>query len=435
MPQRECQEGWIRTYLTYTKPQQSPTIFHTWTALSTIASAMRRRCWIDRSFYILYPNLYVILVSESGIGMKSTAIKIGTNTFLAKAVPDLTIMRGAITVKFLIDWMSQAISKSPDQTAEVTIFCEEFKVFAKGLYADSGIIENLTKLYDGGVWEYGTGGSGIYKVEKPCINLLAASTPEWLTTGSAADFIGGGFSSRITPVAILTDEKQVANPKKVPLSAELEKKLITDLNQISQLGGPFFVTKEAEDFFERWYLVRDKYKNPDQRLKGFYSKKHDLVLKAAMSISVSINDDMVITEEHIESALALLGKIELTMPYAYQGVAWGERAKFQDKVLGKINEVGIIQHSKLLEAFHYCMTGDDLRAIIHTLTEEDKIAFDRVATSGRAKIIYVTEAYIREQCKKEGEDVIKKKFSVCCQSRPEWFETIKEKKNGKEKTK
>jgi hypothetical protein len=367
--------------------------------------------------------------------MKSSAAKIGVN-ILKKAIPDIALMKGKLTTGYLIDWMLQAQTKSPDGTAEVTIFASEFKVFAKGVYADSSLIEDLTDLYDCDAFEYRTKGQGIYKIEKPCINLQACSTPEWLTTGSAADFIGGGFSSRIIPIAIVADEKQVANPKKIPLSDEIERKLLADLLQISQLSGPFFVTKEAEDLFERWYLVRDKYKNADQRLKGYYSKKHTMVHKIAMSISASINDDMVITEEHIESALSLLGKIELTMPYAYQGVAWGEKAKFQDKVWAKISEVGMIQHAKLLEAFHYCMTGDDLRAIIHTLVDEDKVGYDRLATAGRTKVIYVTEAYIREQCKKEGKDVIKKQFSVCLQSHPEWFEPVpppaKDKKNGKE---
>jgi hypothetical protein len=392
---------------------------------------MRRRCWLERGgFYILYPNLYTILVSESGVGMKSTAIKIGTNAFLSQAVPDLVIMRGKLTMGYLVDWMAQAQAKNPDKLAEVSVHCSEFKVFAKGAYSDSGLIEDLTDLYDCGAFEYRTKNQGIYVIEKPCVNILAASTPEWLTTGSAADFIGGGFSSRIIPVAILTDEKQVGHPKKISLSDDIEKKLIADLNRISQLTGPFFETQEAIEFFDKWYLVRDKYKNPDQRLKGYYSKKHTMVHKVAMAISASINDDMVITEEHIESALALLGKIELTMPYAYQGVAWGEKAKFQDKVLGKINEVGMIQHAHLLSAFHYCMTGDDLKAIIHTLVDEEKIGYDRIATQGRTKVIYVTEGYIREQCKKEGEDVTKKKFSVCWQSHQEWFEQIKEKKKG-----
>ena len=387
---------------------------------------------MDRSFYILYPNLYVILVSDSGVGMKSTAFKIGIK-LLEKAVPDIAVMKGKLTTGYLIDWMQQTMAKNPGGLAELTIFASEFKVFTKGVYSDSSLMEDLTDIYDCGTFEYRTKGQGIYKIEKPCINLSACSTPEWFITGSAADFIGGGLSSRIIPVAILADEKQVANPKKILMSDEIERKLMVDLQQMSQLTGAFFVTKEAEDFFEKWYLVRDKYKNPDMRLKGYFSKKHDLVYKVAMILSASSNDDLVITEDHIESALSLLGKIELTMTHAYQGVAWGEKAKFQDKVLGKIQENGMIQHAKLLEAFHYCMTGDDLKAIIKTLTEEEKIGYDRVATTGRPKVVYVTEEFIREQCKKEGVDQTKIKFGVCFQLRQEWFEGVKEKKNGKEK--
>lgn len=432
MPQRACKNGWIRDYIEYTKPQQSPTIFHTWSALSTIASVLRRRCWIYRNFYTVYPNLYVILVSDSGVGMKSTALDIGTD-LLKKAIPDLAIMRGKLTIGYLVDWMTQTQAKQPDKFAEVTVHCSEFKVFARGAYANSGLIEDLTDLHDCGPFEYRTKNQGIFIIEKPCINLRAASTPEWLTTGSAADFIGGGFSSRIVPVSILKDEKQVANPKKTPLSHELEASLIADLIQISLLKGPFFVTKEADDFFEQWYNVRDKYRSSDQRLKGYFSKKHTMVHKIAMSISASINDDMVITEDHIESALALLGKVELTMPFAYQGVAWGEKAKFQDKVLMKIIESGIIQHSKLLEYFHYCMTGDDLKSIIHTLVDEEKIGYDRVPTAGRPKVLYVTEEYIREQCKKEGVEVTKNLYRTCYQSRPEWFEVAKKEKKGEVK--
>src|SRR4030043_2427583 len=134
--------------------------------------------------------------------------------------------------------MAQAAAKHPKGNAEVTIFCEEFKVVAKGLYADSALIENLTKLYDGGKWDYMTKGRGTYLIEHPCINMLAASTPEWLTTGSAADFIGGGFSSRIVPVALLKDEKLIAWPDKTPVIQTMEPGLISDLSQIGKLEGP-----------------------------------------------------------------------------------------------------------------------------------------------------------------------------------------------------
>ncbi len=429
MPTRECTRGWIAEYLDYTRPQQSPTIFHTWTAISTIGSALRRRVWLDRSYYILHPNLYTILISPPGIGMKTSAIKIGTE-ILAKAVPDLAIMRGALTIGYLAEWMQQAGSKHPKGDAEVTVFCEEFKVFSKGLYAESGLIENLTKLYDCGVFDYRTKGQGIYIVERPCVNILAAATPETLSSGQASEFIGGGFSSRIVPVALVKDEKLVANPKKPPTNVEMETKLLHDLTQISQLSGPFFATKGSEDLFEKWYIAKEKYQMPDQRMSGYYAKKQTLVWKVAMILSTSLNDDLVITEEHIESALALLGKLELTIPFAFQGVAWGEQAKFQDRVLGKILDTGCIEHSTLLSFFHYCMTGANLKEIIHTLFDENKICCERVATRGKPKVVYVTEEFIKKEVEKEGLAKVKQQYPSTWANHPEWFEPVVGKKNG-----
>lgn len=385
---RECKTGFINQYIAYTRPQQSPTLFHTWTAISTIASTLRRRVWIEWDYLQIYPNLYTILVSASGIGNKSTAIKIGTERILRKAMPDLAIMRGKLSMPYLIEWMNVAQSKNPDKLAEVTIHCSEFKVFARGAYSDSGLIEDLTDLYDCGPFEYRLKNSPISIVEKPCINIIAASTPEWLTTGSAADFIGGGFSSRIVPVALLKDEKSISRPKMTQIERDLEAALIIDLNTISKLTGPFLMIQDADKYFDDWYKVRTKYQNPDQRMAGYYAKKHTLVLKVAMILSVSINDDLVITEDHIESALQLLGKLELNIPFAFQGVAWGEQAKFQDKVMMKIQTEKEIGHAELLQHFHYCMTGNDLKQIIQTLLDEDRIEFERRTTTGRQKLVY-----------------------------------------------
>jgi len=395
---RECKRGFINQYIDYTKPQQSPTLFHTWTAISTVASVLRRRVWIDRGYYTLYPNLYMILVSASGVGMKSTAIKIATEGLLPKAIPDLTIMRGKLTMKYLVDWMAQAQNKNPDKYAEVTIFCSEFKVFARGAYADSGLIEDLTHLYDNGPYEYRTGGQGVYIVEKPCINLIAASTPEWLTTGSAADFIGGGFSSRIVPVALLKDEKLISWPEKTQVEKDLEGGLIGDLATIGKLSGSFLVTQDAKDYFDHWYKNKEKYQQSDDRMKGYYSKKHDLILKVAMSLSASLSDDLVITDDHIESAMSLLGKMELNIPFAFQGVAWGEQAKFQDKVLTTIKTAGEIAHSDLLRKFHYCMSGGDLKIIIQTLCDEDIITYERKSVGGKVKLIYTYKGDKNGKC-------------------------------------
>jgi hypothetical protein len=346
---------------------------------------------MDRSFYTLYPNLFIILVSDSGVGAKSTAIKIpvsaASGQILVKAIPDINIMRGKLTPGYLVDWMCQAATKHPNGDAELTILASEFKVFSSGAY-ESSLVKDLTDLFDNGAFEYRTKNAGVYKVDRPCINLLAASTPEWLTTGRASDFIGGGFSSRIIPVAITSEEKPPSWPEKPPSSIDIESKLVADLGEIGQLSGPFFVTTEAKQFIVKWAKIRHKYQSEDQRLKGYYSKKEDMVLKLSMILSASLSSDMVVTEQHMEMGIALLAKLEQTMSFAYQGVAWGEQAKYQDKVLQTIKDAGAIDHSKLLRKYHHCMTGKDLKEIITTLIDEDEILYCIDKVGGKTKVAY-----------------------------------------------
>ena len=70
-------KGFIESYMAYTSGQESPTDFHYWTAVSTLSSAVGRNVWLDRGYYKLYPNHYVILVAGSALSRKSSAINIG----------------------------------------------------------------------------------------------------------------------------------------------------------------------------------------------------------------------------------------------------------------------------------------------------------------------------------------------------------------------
>ena len=386
---RLCTKGWIGTYVDYTQNQQSPTCFHLWTSLATIAAIMGRRTWIDRGFYTLYPNLYIILVAPSGVGCKSTALNIGVRNFLVKANPTAAVMQGKLTIPYLIDFMASLQNKNPKANAEVTIVCGEFKTFAQGIQSDSGLIADLTHIYDcPDPWEYRSKGQGIYTIPRVCVNLFAASTPEWLTTGSAADFIGGGFSSRIIPVALQANEREIAWPTKSQAAKELEDKLVEDLKDIAKLDGPFLVIQEARDYFEDWYKNRNKLMMNDQRMAGFYSKKHDMVLKVAMALSASASSDMVVTKEHIHTALALFVNIEKMMPFAYQGVAWSEESKFHDKIIAEIAQKGEISHTDLMKSFRYCVSGEDMKKILATLIDTDEIGYRKEGSTGRQKMIY-----------------------------------------------
>ena len=78
---------WIKAYLDYTKASESPDSFHFWTAVSTLAGALRRRVWQDQLLFQWIPNFYIVFVAPAGIATKSTTLNFGMN--LLEKVPDV----------------------------------------------------------------------------------------------------------------------------------------------------------------------------------------------------------------------------------------------------------------------------------------------------------------------------------------------------------
>src|SRR6516164_4535938 len=71
--------NWLKSYMQYTRDSESPTTFHFWTGVSTLAGALRRRVWIDMRKFQWTPNFYIILVGPQGVAAKSTSISMGMN--------------------------------------------------------------------------------------------------------------------------------------------------------------------------------------------------------------------------------------------------------------------------------------------------------------------------------------------------------------------
>ena len=117
-------------------------------------------------YYNLYPNLYVVLVSDSGVGMKSTAMDLGVR-LLDEAKIGADILRGKITPARLVQRLEMSAKKDAKMLkdyglleegghgrSELFVYAREFRVFLKGVIIDSTLVEDLTDLYDCGKFEY-----------------------------------------------------------------------------------------------------------------------------------------------------------------------------------------------------------------------------------------------------------------------------------------
>ena len=61
---RRIKDSWIREYLRCTENTESPSMFHLWVGISTIASVIDRDVYVNQGYFKIYPNLYIILVAR-----------------------------------------------------------------------------------------------------------------------------------------------------------------------------------------------------------------------------------------------------------------------------------------------------------------------------------------------------------------------------------
>src|SRR5213080_4652355 len=88
-------ESFLDLYMAYTNAQESPELFHLWVGTTILASALGRKCFINRGYYRLFPNLFTILVAGSAKCRKSTAINLGVR--LLDGIDTTKIVSGKIT--------------------------------------------------------------------------------------------------------------------------------------------------------------------------------------------------------------------------------------------------------------------------------------------------------------------------------------------------
>ena len=322
--QRRLSSGWLQAYLQYTSGQESPSKFHFFAGLSILAGAVRRHIFLDRGYYTLYPNIYVVLVAGSAICRKSTACNIAID-FLYN-LEQKHIFHGQASMQGLLDFMANmkhhycAGKKTQDSSAFV--YSDELHVLLSGRSYTEDLIKIFTDFYSGKKeWDYKLKET-VLTVRNCSPSILAASTPVWLAKALPPELMEAGLTGRMFFV-YENRGKRIAHPK--PPSTKLKDALQHDLQHISNLEGEFFWEEEAKDAFATWYESLDM--NYDQDiLASYYARKPDHALKLAMLFSVNESDDLRITLRHWTRALQCLDEVEVNARHAYQYMGTNEAA-------------------------------------------------------------------------------------------------------------
>jgi hypothetical protein len=362
---------------------ESARSFHKWTALSVIASCLRKKVFLGIGRINIYPNMYVVFVGPPGEPRKSQAISFGTE-FLSQ-IPDIITSADAITPQALIEDLEKSAidEQMPDgstyQHASLTITSKEFESFIGAKKDNTTMITYLTDLFDAQKipWKYRTKHAGNNVIPSVFLNLLAATTPESIASSLPSSAIGTGLTSRIMFIWADKRAKTVCYPEETPEEIILKEKLLKDLYLISRMVGEFQFSTDCRGRFKEWY---DNY-SPNSRTRickdnaftGWYARKPLYILKLAIIYSAAMASNMIVEWNHIQSATITIEDAELSMPNVFKAVGRSNIAADVDLVVDIVRVRKWITEKQLLSLVWRDIDSNKLDNVVATGIRSGKI--------------------------------------------------------------
>ncbi len=318
---------WLDSFVELTERcnKEPPLLFRKWAGISAIASALQRKVRLDLGISLtFYPNLYVVLVGPSATG-KGTAMKFASD--IIEQIPTIRLSAQATSLQALIRRMKETnltdidlVTGEQQYHSSLTIFSTEFTVFLG--YHNQELIAALCEWYDcHSRWSYETIARKKEEIVGVWVNLIAGTTPDAIQASLPVESIGAGLTSRIIFVVEEKRNELVIIPTRTDYELLLQQHLINDLEIISQMSGRMSYTDGFLKEYTAWCRYADEHKPfHDKKFDGYCGRRRKHLLTLAMICSASHSDEMIMTSEDIERAIALLAEVEVKMGTVFKGM-------------------------------------------------------------------------------------------------------------------
>jgi Protein of unknown function (DUF3987) len=336
---RKLKENWIIAYGEAIDPvSEAPNQFNLWAAISVIGAVLKKRVYIPRGTYNIYPNQYIVFVGPPGVG-KGTALNAAYK--FAEHLKLINVIADRVTAPQILVRLSTQINSTASMQSNGQLGVNQadptavLKIpeLSTLLQASDWMNTLLCDLWDRGEYSYDTKNSGSAVIQTGmCVSLMGACVLDYIRklTKDTNASVSSGFTARTVFVYGEEQSKKITWPdtfdivhSKLPIITDL----LTDLIHISSLQGMFNVTKEAKDYFDKWYLNLKTDVNDSIVMQYFKTRMHVHVLKLAMIFSCASSDDLIIKETDMILAITSIRYIQRNIDKIFRSVGASELAE------------------------------------------------------------------------------------------------------------
>ena len=316
---------WIDAFVEFTDDLPTSLMFRRWSAISIIAGALERKTWTFTAGSDLHPNLYILLVSQPGMG----------KTVLIKRIQEFwgelnqhklspTNMSRASLIDTLMSNQRETFdhkTQTPHVFNSLLIGSNELSTLIP-VY-DSDFMGTLTDLYDGDRYDERKRTKDVSNaMKKTHINMIAGTTPSFLSDIMPTGAWDQGFASRM--IIVYSGEKTLVE---LFTEEDLKKKphveLTYDLQIVGALIGKMNFTDEAKVVIDKWYRAGAPPIPKHPRLASYISRRVAHCLKLCQVACASRGNDLLITVEDFKRAKEWLLHAEAIMPDAFRAMEKG----------------------------------------------------------------------------------------------------------------
>lgn len=404
MSQKLFETEYLNDYMQMVEETESPRVFHVWSALWAISSALGRRCWLPFGTSDMFPNQYILVVG-SPASRKSTALSMakrllrdntgvrfadvdtgGQRQGLILAIQgnqedhakeylgaaELGAKENTISSLTQLEEITNEPTEEQMQVAEadkhhITVTATEFSRFIG--QNNLSMMDFLVERYDGEDYEYKTRQTNIV-LKKTLMNMLSATTPTSLNNSMPPAAGGQGFLSRMILVYGAKKYRRIARPKAPPL--ELVSRVGEQLNHVyHNLHGPFDETVDGRAYSESLYGY--DLGITDARFAFYAERRYTHLLKLSMVLAAS-RGDLTVTKTDYEEAHRILRATEIGMPEALGEFGMNPMAVLKQEILEQMRaSQGPLTMQQIIAMFHRDASSRDITDVINDLIRVDQI--------------------------------------------------------------